>query len=161
MPTVGHGLGAQPYLVITKGRDLVVGTTNWRVYTNALGGTKNLKLNGNDAAATGNTTWNDTDPTSSVFSLGTSGDPNGNGATYVAYCFAPVVGYSSFGSYTGNGANKVVSTGVEPARLMIKRTNGTGTWMMYDNKRNTSNPRNSILQANLADAEVTSSSFKC
>ena len=99
--TVGHGLGAQPYMVITKGLDLVVGTTNWRVYTNALGGTKNLKLNGNDAAATGNSTWNDTDPTSSVFSLGTSGDPNGNGATYVAYCFAPVVGYSSIGSYLG------------------------------------------------------------
>ena len=158
--TVGHGLGAQPYLVITKGLDTVVGNTNWKVYTNALGGTKNLSLNSNGAAATGNSTWNDTDPTSSVFSLGTSGDPNGNGATYVAYCFAPVAGYSSFGSYTGNGADKVVSTGFEPAFLIVKKTDSSGNpWAIWDNKRNTLNPRNSILQANTNDGDLTSSSL--
>ena len=157
--TVGHGLGAQPYVVITKGRDSVVGTTNWRVYTNALGGTKNLKLNGNDAAATGNSTWNDTDPTSSVFSLGTSGDPNGNNATYVAYCFAPVAGFSKFGSYTGNGSanGPIVETGFEPAFLIVKSTTGSG-WDIWDNKRNTTNPRNTILTTNNNAADYTSTS---
>jgi len=158
--TVGHGLGAQPYVVITKGRDSVVGTTNWRVYTNALGGTKNLKLNGNDAAATGNSTWNDTDPTSSVFSLGTSGDPNGNNATYVAYCFAPVAGFSKFGSYTGNGSanGPIVETGFEPAFLIVKSTTGSG-WDIWDNKRNTTNPRNTILTTNNNAADYTSTSI--
>ena len=155
--TVGHGLGAQPYLVITKGLDLVVGTTNWRVYTNALGGTKNLKLNGSDAAATGNSTWNDTDPTSSVFSLGTSGDPNGNGATYVAYCFAPVAGYSSFGTYTGNGSTNgpIVNTGFEPAFVITKGSSTTGGWVIFSNKLSTANPRVQYFQANVNNAEET------
>ena len=154
--TVGHGLGAQPYVVITKGLDLVVGTTNWRVYTNALGGTKNMKLNGNDAAATGNSTWNDTDPTSSVFSLGTSGDPNGNGATYVAYCFAPVAGYSSFGKYQGNGVSDgpLVVTGFEPAFLIVKNTSITSNWRMVDNKRSPLNHRQRVLFPNLNNGEA-------
>jgi hypothetical protein len=157
--TVGHGLGAQPYMVITKGLDLVVGTTNWRVYTNALGGTKNLKLNGNDAAATGNTTWNNTDPTSSVFSLGTSGDPNGNGATYVAYCFAPVVGYSSIGSYTGNGTpnGPLVITGFEPAFVLVKNTNILSHWRIVDNKRSPLNHRQRALFPDLNVAESNDS----
>ena len=151
--TVGHGLGVQPYVVITKGTDSVVGDTNWKVYHNSLGGTKSLKLNGTDAASTSSTQWNDTDATSTVFSLGTSGDMNGSGAAYIAYCFAPVDGFSKFGSYTGNGSSNIIETGFEPAFIMFKRTDAANNWLILDNKRNTLNPRNCLLIPNSNSAE--------
>ena len=159
--TVGHGLGVQPYMVITKGTDSVVGNTNWKVYHNSLGGTKSLKLNSNDAATTSSTQWNDTDATSSVFSLGTSGDMNGNGAAYIAYCFAEVDGFSKFGSYSGTGAaGNFIETGFEPAFIMFKRVDTTSGWLIFDNKRNLTNPRNSRLEANNNQAEQAGSTSK-
>jgi len=160
--TVGHGLGAAPKVVIIKRTNGGAGF-NWINGGAGLSWTSNetLSFDGNGDIDTWNY-FNATAPTSTVFYLGTganTGSVNDNAGTYIAYCFAEKAGYSKFDTYTGNGANNVISTGFEPAWLVIKRTNGTGTWLMYDNKRNTSNPRNTILQANLSDAEVTSSSL--
>jgi hypothetical protein len=93
--TVGHSLGVQPSMIIVKNRDT---GTWWDVYHSALGGTKYLRLNSTNGEFTGSVVWNDTDPTSSVFSIGTVNDVNASGEDYIAYCFAEVAGYSSIGS---------------------------------------------------------------
>ena len=155
--TVGHNLNKIPSMVITKGTSGSAGATNWNVYTSATGPTKKLVLNTNAAEATNTTYWNNTAPTSTVFSLGTTGDSNYNGSNYVAYCFANVDGYQRIGSYIGNGSanGPFIYTGFEPAWIMIKRTDAAGAWNIFDNKRNSANPRNSILQADVADQEYT------
>jgi hypothetical protein len=78
-------------------------------------------------------------------------------ATYVAYCFAPVKSYSAFGSYIGNGSAEgpFVYTGFRPQFVVIKRTDGSGNWLMLDSERLGYNGGNGELQANLADAEGT------
>ena len=119
--TVGHGLGAVPKMIITKSRN---NTYNWTSYHASLGNTGRIRLNSNSAADTGQTNWNSTTPTSSVFSVGTNADVNGSGNNVIAYCFAEKTGYSKFGSYTGNGnANGTfVYTGFKPAFVIIKNT---------------------------------------
>ena len=161
--TVGHGLGVVPQLIMVK--DL--GTSvDWLVYHSALGATKNLRLNTNEQVDTSGTIWYNTEPTSSVFSIGTASAVNANGNNYLAYCFAPVQGYSKFGSYTGNGLTdgSFVYTGFKPAFIVCRFT-GSGNgydWIMYDNKRpNSLNPTPNILEANTTDAENTSSNFNC
>jgi hypothetical protein len=98
--TVGTGLNAVPKMVITRNRDTA---TNWCVYSSEVGNTKALFLNLNNAPDTSTQYWNDTTPTSSVFSVGTNTGTNKSGDGFVAYCFAEIKGYSKFGSYTGNG----------------------------------------------------------
>ena len=99
--TVGHGLGAVPKWIITKRYDGA--TENWGVYHASTGNTKYLFLNKTNAEATSSAYWNDTTPTSSVFSIGTNDVVNTSSGVYIAYCFAEKTGYSKFGSYTGNG----------------------------------------------------------
>ena len=161
--TIGHGLGAAPQLIMVK--DL--GTSvDWLVYHSALGATKNLRLNTNEQVDTSGTIWYNTEPTSSVFSVGTASAVNGNGNNYIAYCFTPIQGYSKFGSYTGNGLSdgSFVYTGFKPAFIMCRFT-GSGNgydWIMYDNKRPSSiNPTSNIVEANTSDTENTDSNFKC
>ena len=137
--TVGHGLGVAPGLIIVKQRSTAASNGNWAVQHQSLGATKNLILN-STAAADGPDAgyWNSTSPTSSVFSVGTYEVTNRSTATYVAYCFAPVVGYSSFGSYTGNGLadGPFVYTGFRPRWVMIKRTDAGGeNWRIVDTVR--------------------------
>jgi hypothetical protein len=151
--TIGHGLGTAPSVVICKQRNA---TQQWINYHKAIGATKYLHLNATDASATSSTVWNDTDPTSSVFSVGTAVNCNGSGSTYIAYCFAEKKGFSKFGSYTGNGEasdNAFIYTGFKPAFVLIKATD-VDEWRIYDNKR--ANPFNVIdvrLKANSSDAE--------
>jgi hypothetical protein len=80
---------------------------------------------------------------------------------YIAYCFAPVEGYSAFGSYTGNGSSDgpFVFTGFRVAWLLLKRTNGTGDWFILDSERNSSNPTDSYLRPNLSNAEADNTEF--
>jgi len=154
--TVGHGLTAAPNLVITKGTTGSAGNTNWNVYSSTLGATKKLMLNSSDGENTNTTWWNDTAPTSTVFSLGTTGDSNYNSSNYIAYCFHNVTGYQKIGSYTGNGSanGPIVETGFEPAFLLIKQTNTSGNnWVIYDNKRDLANARYKYLSPNNTDAE--------
>jgi hypothetical protein len=150
--TIGHGLGVEPYMVIIKSRDQ---SYNWCVYHKNL--TSNAYfLNLNTTAAQSNTSniWNNTTPTSTVFSLG--GGYAGAGAT-VAYCFSPVVGYSSFGSYVGNGSatdGPFVYTGMRPRWILIKSTTGARDWLMWDTARDPYNVSTAgKLSPNLSDAE--------
>ena len=154
--TVGHGLGAAPNVVIIKKTS---GTSQWVFGTTALGFTKFLELNLTGAAQTNSNRFNDTNPTSTVFSIGTEGDVNSSGGTYIAYCFAEKQGYSKFGSYTGNGNGPdgtFVYTGFKPAFLLIKRTDTTKNWFLHDYKRLGYNPKNEYLHPNLNSAETTS-----
>jgi hypothetical protein len=153
--TVGHGLGVAPSMVIYKRRSASDG---WAVYFSSIGATNNLVLQSTAAQqANGNVYWNSTAPTSTVFTAGTDSAVNASTATYVAYCFAPIAGYSAFGTYTGNGSTDgtFVYTGFRPAFLMIKRTNAAVNWYMFDNKRNTYNAVNLQLSPNLSNAEAS------
>jgi hypothetical protein len=157
--TVGHGLGAAPALIINKQRS---GTNNWWTYHVSLGATKYVVLDLTNAAATANTTWNDTAPTSTVFSIGVTGVTNTSSATYVSYCFAPVVGYSSFGSYTGNGSTDgpFVYTGFRPRWLLIKNASvGSDSWQIWDAARSDYNAAQKYLLPNTSGAEGDNSGF--
>ena len=96
-----------------------------------------LALETTGATADHDGIWNDTAPTSSVFSLGNNASANGNNETFVAYCFHSVEGYSKFGSYTGNGNadGPFVHTGFQPAFLLTKRTDTGDNWRLTDNAR--------------------------
>jgi hypothetical protein len=157
--TIGHGLNATPYLVIGKCRN--ASSTTWLSYHNELGGTKYIELNNTNAAVTASNVWNNTDPTSSVIHVGTSSGINQSGRTYVAYCFAPVEGYSAFGSYTGNGSTDgpFVFTGMRPRWILFKKSSGTENWRLHDTARSTYNAAQSLLFPNLANAETTSSEY--
>jgi hypothetical protein len=152
--TVGHGLGVAPSMVIVKNR---VSTDVWCVYHASIGPTQFLILNRTDAAATLSSVWNNTAPTSSVINIGTLADVNTNASTYVAYCFAPVEGYSAFGSYTGNGSadGPFVHTGFRPAMIWTKQSNTTGPWNVLDNKRGPYNVNQPYLQQNSTNTEAT------
>jgi hypothetical protein len=165
--TIGHGLNSAPSVVICKQLNA---TQQWINYHKAIGATKYLHLNASDASATSSTVWNDTDPTSSVFSVGTAVNCNGSGNTYVAYCFAEKKGFSKFGSYTGNGNadGAFIYTGFKPAFIMIKRTDSSASWVMFDSKRLGYNVANYQLYANSNTSygnnvllDITSQGFKC
>jgi len=156
--TVGHGLGVAPACVIVKNR--TSGTYDWLVYHKALGATKYMSLNTTDASTTSAIGWNDTEPSSSVVTLGTANAVNTNSSDYVAYCLAEKKGFSKFGSYTGNGSSTdgaFVYTGFKPAFVMVKNTTTSGySWPITDNKRETFNDgANSVIWANRDYAEDT------
>ena len=159
--TIGHGLGVAPKMIIIKGR----GTTyNWVVGHNSLSTNwgKYLTLSTTDAVETATNVFNDTAPTSSLFSIGTALGVNTSSSTYIAYCFAEVKGFSKFGSYTGNGSadGTFVYTGFKPAWVLWKNTATAGTnWVLMDNRRNTYNPENLSIAPNTSDAEANFSSF--
>ncbi len=153
--TIGHGLGVAPSMVIVKKTSA---TGDWMIYHKSLGATKYIFLQSTDASGTQTSIWNDTEPTTTVFTVGTSTTVNQSGQDYIAYCFAEKKGFSKFGSYTGNGNadGTFVYTGFKPAFIMIKRTNTTGDWLMKDNKRPTvQNPVTSLLYPNTSGAEAT------
>jgi hypothetical protein len=153
--TVGHGLGVAPSMVIVKMRS--AGGNNWQVYHSALGQNKILQLDLTTSVDTITNYWyNGT--TSTVFGVnGSYSGINSNGATYVAYCFAPVAGYSAFGSYTGNGSSDgpFIFTGFRPAMIWTKQSNTTGPWNVLDNKRGPYNVNQPYLQQNSSNAEAS------
>jgi hypothetical protein len=158
--TVGHGLGVAPSMIIIKNRG---GAVNWIVGHNSIGYTKFLKLNSTDAESTASDIFNDTSPTSSVFTVSTDNKVNGSSANYIAYCFAEKKGFSKFGSYTGNGNSDgtFVYTGFKPAFLIVKRTdtsNSAYQWFMMDNKRNSFNTLDLYLASDSSQAETQDSS---
>ena len=158
--TVGHGLGVAPSMYIVKCRSN--GTTNWPTYHKSITAANVLFLNVTDAQAAYSDVFNATNPTSSVFSIGTSNDTNGSGRTYVAYCFAPVAGYSAFGSYTGNGSagdGPFVFTGMRPAFVMIRASSTTGDWLIWDNSRSPYNVEQARLKPNDSAAEVSGDGY--
>jgi hypothetical protein len=157
--TVGHGLGVAPSLIIGKVRD--VASTNWYVYSSSIAASDYLVLNSTAAKATSSNIW-DTAPTSTVFTVGNpqNGWAGGNSGTkaYVFYCFSEIAGYSKFGSYTGTGASgNTVTTGFKPSFVMVKRTDGSGDWFMFDSTRDVTVAKSKWLRANYSGEEVDNS----
>jgi hypothetical protein len=156
--TVGHGLGVAPSMYIVKRRTGGIG--NWAVWHTGLSNTTTsyILLDSTAAQSTSTSLWGSTAATSTTLGIGTSVTTNNSTDTYVAYCFAAIPGYSSFGSYTGNGSTDgpFVFCGFRPRFFMIKRTDTTTNWIMYDTARqpyNTTNP--GPIYANLSSAEET------
>ena len=156
--TIAHGLGVTPEMYIVKRRD--ADGHSWPVYTSTLGATKQLRLSGTNAEITTANIWNNTEPTSSVFSVGTNTDSNASSGTYIAYCMASVDGYSKFGGYTGNGSadGTFVYTGFRPAFVLIKSTSAVESWNLFDTARDPSNLTTQNLNPNVSNAESDASS---
>ena len=152
--TVAHGLGAVPKTILIKSRN---GTNkSWNVYHSSIDATDAAQLDTTAAFYDSASYWNDTEPTSTVFSLGNSSETNESGKNFVVYCFAEIQGYSKFGSYVGNGDDNgpFVYTGFKPAWVLYKRSSDTGNWRILDKERNTFNPINNEIYADLANAEA-------
>ena len=149
--TIPHHLGAAPTFRITKNLNSI---SDWPIYNEVLGNTKEIKFT-ETAAGTTTNYWNSTSPNATNFTLGTNGISNENGSELISYNFTPIQGYSKFSSYTGNGSTDgtFVYTGFKPAWIMIKRTDATDSWCMYDNKREGYNVDNDALFANQNSAE--------
>jgi hypothetical protein len=153
--TVAHNLAAVPELMIVKTRSAV---NAWTVYANGVGNTKALFLNTTATPDTWDAYWNDTTPTSSVFTVGTGSNTNQSGVTYVAYLFASAPGVSKVGSYTGNGSSQTINCGFTGGArfVMIKRTSGSGDWYFWDTARGIVSGNDPHLSLNTETAEVTS-----
>ena len=156
--TIAHGLGVAPDWIIVKGRDIA---TDGMVYHGAnTSAPETDALTQPETSATSDNAgwWNDTAPTSSSVYIGTHDRVNTDGKLFIAYCFAPIQGYSKFGGYvgTGNADGPFLYTGFKPAWVMIKETGATGSWHIFDNTRKVGNVSDSILYADLNNAEATS-----
>ena len=152
--TVGHGLSVTPSFALVKNRD---DSDHWGVWHQSFSAhTSYNSLSQNIATINSDDIFKAF--SSTLFTLGTDSWSNTNTEKYVAYLFAEKKGFSKFGSYTGNGNadGTFVYTGFSPSFVMVKKTNGTGNWVMFDNKRNTFNVVNKRLVANLSDDEGTS-----
>jgi len=152
--TFNHNLGAVPELMIVRTRGA---SGNWTVYVSSLGNNYRLILNDTGAAAGPNATfWNNTTPTASVFTVGTSYDVNYPSVTQVAYLFASAPGVSKIGTYTGNGTTQTINCGFTAGArfVLIKRTNAAGDWYVYDTARGMTVLTDPYLLLNSAAAEV-------
>ena len=150
--TVGHGLGAVPKMIIVKN---LADSTNWNVYHQGVGNDGSLYLNSTQGKETYQPFWNNTTPTSSVFTVGSDGATNGSGDNMIAYCFVEKTGYSKFGTYYGNGAadGAFVYTGFRPQFTLIKPL-ATQNWQIHDTKRDGYNVKNDNLSPNNTAAEA-------
>ena len=160
--TVGHGLGSAPGVMIVK--NTADSSDAWYVYHQGLASdpeTDYIILNTTAAKVDYNTPWNDTAPTSSVFTVGADGGNNESGSTMVAYCFAEKQGFSKFGSYTGNGHasdGPMIFLGFRPSFLLTKKSDGSDDWRIFDNKRSSSssNPVDKHLYPYSSGTEASS-----
>ena len=157
--TIAHGLGKKPSWISCKRLNT---TGGWTTYHSSMGATKFAYLDLTDIFDTGSTEWNNTEPTTSVFSLGTHGTVNYSTGTYIAYVWTAIQGFSKFGSYTGNANadGPFIWTGFSPSFVMAKMTSGTGNWNTFDNKRTDSGGGNIIdkrIKINDTAAEIDGS----
>ena len=151
--TIAHSLSAIPHFQIVKRREA---NGSWLCYHQAMGNTNTILLEGT-AAKVDVDIWNDTTPTSSVFSVPSGDDTNTNTHTYVSYLFAPKQGFSKFGSFVGNNSadGPMIHLGFRPAWFMLKRSDGGAAWYIYDNKRTGYNVDNNHVMASEVDGEST------
>jgi hypothetical protein len=156
--TFNHNLGVVPELMIVKTRSLTAG---WQTYSAALANTEYLVLNTTAAKATGTTRWNSTTPTSTVFTLGTAVEVNNSSSTYVNYLFASCPGVSKVGSYTGTGALQTVNCAFTTGArfVLIKRTDSTGDWYVWDSARGISSGNDPYLLLNSIAVEETGTNY--
>jgi hypothetical protein len=154
--TVGHGLGVAPSFIILKSRNNASG---WSVYHSSVGNTGALNLQATTATSTSIDWWSNTSPTSLVFSIGANII---NSWTWVAYCWTPIAGYSSFGSFTGNGSadGPMIFTNMRPRYLFIKRTDSAGTsWWQVDSSCNPYNVTSGGIELNTSSAESSGNTW--
>ena len=164
--TVSHSLNTKPEVIILKSR---TANENWFVNYPIGTGDGYLMLNQTSAGDGSNSTvWNSTDPTSTVFTLGSSSGVNGS-QNYIAYCFAPVEGYSAMSSYSGNSSadGPIVVTSFRPSFVLIKATNATSIWVIHDAARDTYNqvvdglyPNDSAAENAIWGIDFLSNGFK-
>jgi hypothetical protein len=150
--TIGHGLGVTPSMIIIKVRSNAI--RNWHVYHASLGSTRKMFLNLTDADTIENGNFGGLSPTATTFGVGYAGT-NGSAETYVAYCFAPIAGYSAFGSYIGNGSTNgpFIYTGFRPRFVMFKRVTSDDPWIIHDTARDIYNGYSVQLYPNASSAE--------
>ena len=153
---ISHNLSAVPEFII--GKQTSGSSNGWGIYHVATGNTKCFEFD-NNAPSTATAFWNDTTPTSSVFSLGDSGRLNQSSESYVAYVFAPIKGFSSFGTYKGNNDNNgiYVHCGFTPAFVWIRRFDSGDDWKMVTRKIDGFNPMNKSVKSNSSVTEATES----
>jgi hypothetical protein len=156
--TVAHNLTVVPELMIVKRRSA---TEDWGVYSAPVGNTSRVDLNTTGALTTSINSWNDTSPTASVFTVGISVTVNGSGSTYVAYLFATCPGVSKVGGYTGTGTTLQIDCGFTAGArfVLIKRTDSTGDWYVWDSARGIVAGDDPYLLLNSAAAEVTNTDY--
>ena len=157
--SIKHGLTSAPGMMIIKNRS---DAQNWVVYHQSIGNTKNLYLNRTDATNTTSGWFNNTSPTSTVFTIGNDGAVSGNGDNLVAYCFAEKNGFSKFGSYVGNGSTSsgtFVYTGFKVGWVMTKSI-AVEAWQMTDHVRDANvSPNFARLVADLTQPESTNTTW--
>ena len=163
--TIAHNLGKKPAMIMTKLRS--DSGQGWLVYHHGLnkGVTpeqKYIVVSSSSDQGDLTTIWNDTAPTTSVFSVGTSTAVNGNTETYISYVWAELDGYSKFGFYEGNGSTNgsYIWTGFSPSFIMLKRYDSSGDWFIFDNMRDGYNPENMRIRANDSGAEADPGTFE-
>jgi len=158
--TVGHGLGVAPKMIIIKNRSAA---ESWRVGHAFMNGGSSpwnyyMNLNGTGSQTLESSIWNNTAPSSTVFTIANDAGVSGSGNNLLAYCFAEVDGFSRFGSYTGNGSTNgpFVYTGFKPRYLMVKRTSGSVyAWCVWDSARDTYNVQEKIQTVNTNNVQNT------
>ena len=152
--TIGHGLGVAPEMIISKNIS-TSSNADWTTYHKDLDSNKNLFLNSTSAQVTPSY-GTITGATNLVINVSKgSGNQTNSSHNFIMYCFAPKTGYSKFGSYTGNGSTDgtFIYTGFKPAFVMVKRTDSTSNWLLYDNKREGYNQVNDYLNPDNSNAE--------
>jgi hypothetical protein len=157
--TFSHNLGVAPELMIVKIRNQAGAA--WAVYNAASGNTKVIRLNTTAAETTSSAYWNNTSPTSSVFTVGNDGDVNNSSDTYVSYLFATCAGVSKVGSYTGTATTLQIDCGFTGGArfVLIKRTDSTGDWYVWDSARGIIAGDDPYLLLNSTAAEVTNTDY--
>jgi hypothetical protein len=162
--TISHSLSAVPHWIIIKNRESTSSSAeHWLVYHKSISNTHGLLLNQTDAKSDDATYFQDTDPTSSVFSIGTADRCNKNNEDNIAFLWSEKQGFSKFGSYRGNGSTNgpFVQLNFRPAWLLIKRSSAAGVdWILHDNKRAGFNINDDYLAANTSAVEVTGNTFQ-
>lgn len=151
--TIAHGLGVVPELIIVKNR---IFARNWKVYAAALGNTKALTLDSSNAADTSATYWNNTSPTSAVFTVNSSTLVNESTRNFVAYLFASVNPGVKIGSYTGDGNTNgpFQTTNFRPRILIVKRTDAAGDWMIFEDQIDSTSPHNTYNRIDVGGANA-------
>ena len=156
--TIAHNLGSVPEMMIVKCRSNAEG---WPIYHSAFGATKYIRLNSNSPVGTSNLFWNDTAPTSSVLTVGGYDEVNGSAKTYIAYLFATLPGISKVGSYTGTGNDINVDCGFSAGAryILLKRTDSSGDFFVYDSARGIVSGNDPYLLANSTAAQVAGTDY--
>jgi hypothetical protein len=152
--TFSHNLGVVPELMIVKRRNT---STDWQAYSASLANTEYMVLNSTAAKATGTTRWNSTTPSATTFAVGADTTVNASGGTYIAYLFASCAGVSKVGSYTGNGSSQTVNCSFSSGArfVMIKRTDSTGDWYVWDTTRGIIAGNDPHLSLNTTAVDIT------